>query len=187
MSELIRKIRSKFEYQWNYLIKCKGDKIRYLRSQGVRIGEGCDILCSAENFGSEPWLIEIGNNVTFCDGAVPLTHDAASRLFRKVNPDMNARYGNRFGTIRILDNCFIGINTLILPGITIGPNSVVGTGSVVTKNVAPGMVVAGNPAHEICTLEEYIERYRRKMIPLVAESREELRRELTRKLWGEER
>ncbi|QLC67473.1 acyltransferase [Flavobacterium sp. LPB0248] len=45
--------------------------------------------------------------------------------------------------------CWIGANVIILPGVTIGENSVVGAGSVVTKDVSAGVVVAGNPARII--------------------------------------
>ena len=47
---------------------------------------------------------------------------------------------------RIGENCFIGGNSLILPGVEIGDNCVVGAGSVVTKSVPPRSIVAGNPA-----------------------------------------
>jgi hypothetical protein len=49
----------------------------------------------------------------------------------------------------IEDDCFIGINAVIMPGITIGKGAVIGANSVVTKNVAPYSIVAGNPAREI--------------------------------------
>ena len=52
---------------------------------------------------------------------------------------------------RIGENCFIGGQSLIMPGVTIGDGSVVGAGSVVTKDVAPRTVVAGNPARVIKT------------------------------------
>ena len=50
---------------------------------------------------------------------------------------------------------FIGINSIILPGVTIADDCIVGAGSVITKSfVNPGMVIAGNPASVICTVEE---------------------------------
>lgn len=52
---------------------------------------------------------------------------------------------------RIGKNCFIGGNSLILPGVEIGDNCIVGAGSVVTKDVPPRTVVAGNPARVIKT------------------------------------
>lgn len=45
--------------------------------------------------------------------------------------------------------CWVGANTVILPGVTVGENSVVGAGSVVTRSVPDGTVVAGCPAKEI--------------------------------------
>ena len=55
--------------------------------------------------------------------------------------------------IRICKNAWIGAGSTILPGVTIGENAIVGAGSVVTKDVAPNTVVAGNPARVIRTLD----------------------------------
>ncbi len=170
-----------------YYVRFGGNKAAYLRHLGARIGTNCSIYTAVANFGSEPWLIEIGDRVTLTNGVVLVTHDGASRLFRHLHHDMNPHYGNRFGVIRIHDDSFIGVNAVILPQVSIGPNSIVGAGSIVNHDVLPNRVVAGNPAHEICTLDEYIERYREKMIPLDATDRATLRRELTKTLWGEER
>ncbi len=52
---------------------------------------------------------------------------------------------------RIGKNCFIGGESLILPGVTIGDNCVIGAGSVVTKDVPPRSIVAGNPAKVLKT------------------------------------
>ena len=45
-----------------------------------------------------------------------------------------------------------------MPGVTIGKQSIIAAGSIVTKSVAPGTVVAGNPAKFICTIDEYYEK-----------------------------
>lgn len=164
----------------------RGNKIAYLRHCGVRIGRDCDILNTVKNFGTEPWLIEIGQRVTLAEGVILYTHDGANRVFRDRLPD-SSRWGNRFGTIRILDNCFIGANSIIMPDVQIGPNSIVGAGSVVTNHVPPQTVVAGVPARTICSLDEYIERYQSKMISIKSLDRQALRRELTQQLWGEMR
>ncbi|OEG00111.1 acetyltransferase [Vulcanibacillus modesticaldus] len=58
----------------------------------------------------------------------------------------------RLGDVYIGSNVMIGANTLILPGVTIGDNAIVGAGSVVTKDVPPNTFVAGNPAKHIKNL-----------------------------------
>jgi acetyltransferase-like isoleucine patch superfamily enzyme len=158
----------------------------FLRSKGTRIGKNCEIQNKISDFGSEPWLIEIGDNVTLAVGVVFLTHDGSSRIFRN-NFDNMSKFGNKFGSITIKDNCFIGTNTIILPGIKVGPNSIIGAGSIVTKDVPPNSIFAGNPAKLIYSLDEYIISYSKKMIILEAQDRKSLRSELTRRFWGEER
>jgi hypothetical protein len=64
----------------------------------------------------------------------------------------------KFGTIEILDNCFIGLHAVLMGNIKIGPNSIVGASSVVTHDVPANVVVAGNPARVVSTLEEYKEK-----------------------------
>jgi acetyltransferase-like isoleucine patch superfamily enzyme len=120
----------------------------YLRKKGARIGENCRILVN--NLGSEPYLVKIGNNCIVAPGAVFVTHDAASALFRKEIPGINI-----FGKIEVKDNCFIGVGATILYDTVIGPDSVVGAGSVVTRDVPPGTVAAGVPARVICSLDDF--------------------------------
>jgi acetyltransferase-like isoleucine patch superfamily enzyme len=182
----MRLILDKLSRHFKYHIVHRGNLVKFLRTQGVKIGEKCQLLNRPFNYGSEPWLIEIGNKVTITNGVFLITHDASSRLFRDSLSD-SSPYGNRFGSIHIRDNCFVGINSIILPGVSIGPNSIVGAGSVVTKDVPPDTVVAGVPARPICSLEEYIEKYKSKSIPINAKNRDDLRKELTLYFWGEER
>lgn len=55
------------------------------------------------------------------------------------------------GKVHIKENCFIGGGSLILPGVTVGPNAIVGAGAVVFEDVPPYAIVAGNPARIIAT------------------------------------
>jgi acetyltransferase-like isoleucine patch superfamily enzyme len=120
----------------------------YFRAQGARIGEDCRILI--RDLGSEPYLIRIGNHCTIAGGVAFVTHDGATWVFTEQIPHLQ-----KFGTIEILDNCFIGVNAILMPNIRIGPDAIVGAGAVVTKDVPPGTVVAGCPARPISTLEAY--------------------------------
>jgi acetyltransferase-like isoleucine patch superfamily enzyme len=120
----------------------------YLREQGARIGSDCRI--QVRGLGSEPWLISIGDHVTIGSDVCFNTHDGGAWVFAQELPSLQ-----RFGRIDILDNCFIGYGTILLPGIKVGPNAVVGAGSVVTRDVPPDCVVAGAPARYVSSLEDY--------------------------------
>jgi len=125
-------------------------RMKIARSWGVQIGSDC-ILHNVK-FGSEPYLISIGNHCEITSGVQFITHDGATWVLRKDRQFL----GSKFGPIIIHDNCFIGLNSLILPDVEIGPNSVVGAGSVVTKNIPENSIYAGNPARYICDYDEYL-------------------------------
>lgn len=120
----------------------------YFRAQGAQIGKHCRIL--VRDLGSEPYLIRIGDHCTIAGSVAFVNHDGAAWVFTEEIPSLQ-----RFGTIDIRDNCFIGVSAILMPNVRIGPNSVVGAGAVVTKDVPPNTVVAGCPARPVCTLEEY--------------------------------
>lgn len=121
----------------------------YAAYYGMKIGKNVRIPALLDVTG-EPYLIEIGDNVTITRNVTLHTHDGGTGLFRKEYPGLNI-----FGRIKIGNNVFIGSNTVILPNVTIGNNVVIGTCSVVTKNIPDDVVVAGNPARVIKTIEEY--------------------------------
>jgi acetyltransferase-like isoleucine patch superfamily enzyme len=102
---------------------------------------------------TDPAYTSIGNNCILSSCTL-LGHDA-------VAPMLNNVYGTKVdavGKVVIHDNCFIGHGAIVMPDTTIGPNSIVAAGAVVTKDVAPGTVVGGVPARVICTTAELMER-----------------------------
>lgn len=133
----------------------KKQYINYLRKEGVQIGEGCDIAKSSV-FGNEPWLVKIGNNVRITRNVQFVTHDGGIWTLRKMGlVESNAvSYGN----IVIGDNCNISWNVVIMPGVRIGKNCVVGTGAIVTKNIPDNSVAVGVPARVVESIEEYAEK-----------------------------
>jgi acetyltransferase-like isoleucine patch superfamily enzyme len=110
----------------------------YARAIGVRLGTGCRIYTS--RFGTEPFLISLGDNVTVTSGVTFITHDGSLGLTRD---DNGRRY--TYGRIEIGSNVFIGINTIIMPAVRIGDDVVIGAGSLVNKSVPDGSVVGGVP------------------------------------------
>jgi acetyltransferase-like isoleucine patch superfamily enzyme len=121
------------------------------RKQGAKIGKGCFI--QIRSLAAEPYLVEIGDNVSIAQRVKLVTHDGASVILRDEFPAL--RY---FGKIIIEDNCFIGEDSFILPGVRIGKGSIVGPLSVVLRDVKPGSMVIGNPAIQVSTVEKYRER-----------------------------
>ena len=91
----------------------------YFRKSGVMVGDDCVILSNIVS--SEPYLISIGNNVTIANGVQILTHDNS---IDRVLPDVS----DIFGKVTIGNDCFIGAHSLLMPGVTIGNQVVVGGG-----------------------------------------------------------
>lgn len=113
---------------------------------GAEVGDDCRIL--SHLFGSEPWLVSIGNRVTISSGVRILTHDGVGWLFRSEN---GRRF--RYARVKIGNDVFVGIGSILMPGVHIGDKCVIGAGSIVTKSVPSGTVVAGNPARFITTFD----------------------------------
>ena len=121
------------------------------RKKGVKIGKNTNLV-DMPHFSTEPYLIEIGENVTISVEVMFLTHDGARWA---CSPYINENISMKIGNIKISDGCFIGARTILLPGVKIGKNSITGAGSVVTKNIPDGEVWAGNPAKFICKTVDY--------------------------------
>lgn len=134
------------------------DPVAYARKLGVRIGKDCRLLGSnAATWGSEPWLITIGDHVTLTGGVKIITHDGGVWVFRGEHPDIDI-----FGPVKIGNNVFVGLDAIIMPGVTIGDNVVIGAGSVVTRDIPSGSVAVGSPAKIVRTTDEYFERVKDK-------------------------
>ena len=134
----------------------------YLKEKGVQIGGGT-IFHDPNTTGvatQRPWMISIGKYCKITGGVVILDHDYSRSVLRM-------RYGDILGECRkteIGDNVFIGLNSIILMGTHIGNNVIVGAGSVVSGTFPDDVVIAGNPAKVICTLEELYEKRKKRYV-----------------------
>ncbi|MBI2869869.1 MAG: acyltransferase [Chloroflexi bacterium] len=122
---------------------------RYARSIGVKVGKECFML-RMTNYAGEPYLVELGDRVFLSSGVNFVTHDGGIIIFRKELPEIDV-----FGKIKVGSDTYIGANTIILPGVTIGDNCVIGAGSVVTKSIPDNTVAAGVPCKFITNTDEY--------------------------------
>lgn len=124
---------------------------KHARVIGVNLGKNCLVYRSME-WPSEPYLITIGNHVQLTRGVAIHTHGGGNVIRRKI-ADFDS-----FGKVVIKDWAYIGAHAQIMPGVTIGEGAMVAAGSIVTKSVPDGMVVAGNPAKVICSVNDYLQR-----------------------------
>ena len=110
---------------------------------GVKIGFGCHISQWTKLDPMLPWLITFEEDSGTGIDALVLTHNLMT--FDK--------FTFRFGPVHFMPHSRIGARAIVLPGVTIGEHSIVGAGSVVTKDVEPYTIVAGNPAKPIRKLD----------------------------------
>ena len=94
-----------------------------------------------------PGLITIGKNFISAPGSVVLTHDAC--LLNKTGKILKKK-------VVIGDNVYLGYNAIILPGVTLGNNVIVSAGSLVTKSFPDNVLIGGNPARILMTVDQYI-------------------------------
>ena len=142
----------------NLKIKVKG-RLKCAVDEGMRCGKNVTQMGNVD-FGSEPYLITLGDNVRISRDVIFSTHDGGSWVFRR-----EGKYRDvvRFAPISVGDNTFIGARAIILPGVSIGANCVIAAGAVVTRDVPDGSVAAGVPAKVISTVEEYAEKMKARM------------------------
>lgn len=127
------------------------NRAKLFNKLGVQMGSNCQIFPEV-SFGSEPYLIKLGNNVKITNGCSFITHDGGVEVIRNLKSMKNA---DLFGRISIGDNVFIGNKCIIMPNVNIGNNVIIGAGSVVTKDILSNSVAVGVPARVIKSIDEY--------------------------------
>lgn len=134
---------------------CKlNNPIKYWRNKGVAIGDNSEIYPTV-NFGTEPWLISIGERVRIGSNVQFYTHDGGVHVLRIYEKYKDI---DLFGKIVVGNNVNICPNVMILPGVTIGSNVVIACGAIVTRDVPDNCIVAGVPARVVETLEKFVEK-----------------------------
>jgi acetyltransferase-like isoleucine patch superfamily enzyme len=134
---------------------------KYLIRHGANIADDVKILAPFYECG-EPYLLSIGSGSWVAAEVHFLTHDGSPRCAYRAQKIPTGTW--RYGRITIGKNCFIGTNSILFPGISIGDNTIVGAGSVVTKSFPANVVVGGNPAHIICSLDDYAKKHQTNIV-----------------------
>lgn len=149
--KLIKKIQA-FLKSW---LGCdQGPTVDDMINLGMKVGKNViyDISCNFDY--SHCWLISIGNDVTFGPKTYVLAHDASTKKYLGYT---------KIGKVTIDDGTFVGASSIVMPGVHIGKNCIIGAYSVVTSGVPDNSVFVGNPARFVCTTQEYIEKQKKQM------------------------
>lgn len=142
-----------------HLMLARSDKKRseYLKNKNVFYRMGDNVSLNMKVLPLYSKLISFGNNIKVATGVTFVTHDVMNMVFNNCN---DYRFTENIGCIEVKDNCFIGAKSVILPGVEIGPNSIIAAGAVVTHDVPAGEIWGGVPAKRIGYFDDYLEKYK---------------------------
>jgi len=126
----------------------------YLKKKAILHAQGDTCFISKAANIPDPHLVKLGDNVWITSGCQLLCHDASVIMINI----MRSGHRDCVGPIIIGNNAFLGNNVIVLPGTTIGSSTIIGAGSVVTRDIPDSAVFAGNPARHICDFEDYVGR-----------------------------
>lgn len=135
--------------------------IEYMKKVGVNFPWGKVHIYGKVSWGSEPWIITLGENVHITDGVKFITHDGGTLLYRNQVPDLEITKPIVLG-----NDVYVGNNVIFLPGVTVGNNVVIGAGAVVSKDIPDNSVAVGVPARVIKTADEYLEKLKKESLHL---------------------
>ena len=135
--------------------------LKYMKKVGINFPEGKVHIFGKVAWGTEPWIITLGENVYITDGVKFITHDGGTLLYRKQVPDLEITK-----PIVVGNDVYFGNNVIVLPGVTIGNNVVIGAGAVVTRDIPDNSLAVGVPAKVIKTADEYLEKLKSESLHL---------------------
>lgn len=142
-------LRSWFLHSLAYNSPHSGFAISMQRARGVKIGSGCHFCPYVQIDLVYPQLVIIDDHVTLGSNTMIFAHtNPTANLFLK-----KGEYPRKVEPVRIKSGAVITPGSIILAGITIGENSIVSPGSVVTQDVPDYCVVVGNPARVVKKIE----------------------------------
>ena len=127
---------------------------KYLKKKNIFKEMGENVFFQPRFIPTDPQLIKFHDNVIVTSNVTFVTHDIFDLGINYINKDN--KVPTLMKPIEVMNNVFIGCNSIIMGGVRIGNNVVVAAGSVVTHDVPDNSVVAGNPARVIETFDEYM-------------------------------
>lgn len=133
----------------HFIKKRNENNYKKLIDKGLKVGKNVDIMGSCDFDTPHCFLISIGDNCTLAPHVRLIAHDASLKKIIGYT---------KIGKIQIGNDCFIGDSAVILPGVKIGDRSIIGAGSVVTRDIPAGSVAAGNPCTVLGAIDQCIQK-----------------------------
>lgn len=149
MMYLFHRIILKLNSLWKSMINKAN--VNSCIQRGMKVGKNFNTPDTVY-FGTEPYLIEIGDDVNIAANVRFVNHGGTTTLLRKLPGYEDARI---FGRIKIGNNCTIGLNAVITQDVQMGNNCILGANSVLSQSMPDNCVFIGNPAQFLCTIEDY--------------------------------
>ena len=141
MKLILKKIKGKIS---------KKTYIDKLQEKGMVVGKNFNLYDSYIDY-SHCFLVEIGDDVTITHSTI-LCHDASTKSIVGKS---------KVGKVKIGSRVFIGWNSIILPGVTIGDDVIIGAGTVVSKDIPKDSIVVGNPCKIIGKKSEFEKKHKK--------------------------
>jgi maltose O-acetyltransferase len=139
-----------------FIFKRNVSALDELIRNGLTVGKRVYFHSSVVIDSEYPWLITIGDRCSFSVNVIILAHDASTQKYLDFVKVDKVVIGSR---------TFVGAGTIILPGVSIGTDVIIGAGSVVTRDIPSDCVAAGNPAHVIGKTSDFVEKHKRLLEP----------------------
>lgn len=132
-----------------FCIPSAGRRSKMLKKKHFFYSMGENVHFQPRHLPADPKFIKLHNNICIASGVTFINHDILHAVLNNMDKDGKIKCQSHLGCIEVMDNVFIGSNSIILPNVRINENVIIGAGSIVTKDVPANSVVAGVPARVI--------------------------------------
>lgn len=136
-----------------FIIPSAEKRSKLLKKKNYFYEMGENVHFQPRKLPADPKFIKFHNNIVVAAGVSFITHDVINRMLSHLS-DTPEEMEPHLGCIEVCDNVFIGSGVQIMPNVRIGSNVIIAAGSIVTKDIPDGSVVAGVPAKVIGSFED---------------------------------